>query len=87
MLQQSSTPNGNQDINQMYLVDLGRLASDADTQEDILEATQGLWSAIYERMEPNETLWVVAPNMFQGDGCDPWRWQWLTTPGKNQASS
>jgi len=65
MVQQSSIPDRKQDTNQMYLVDLGRLVSDADTQEDIHEATQGLWRAIYERMEPEETLWVVAPNTYQ----------------------
>lgn len=65
MVQQSSTPNGKQETNQMYLVDLGRLVSDAKSQADILKATQGLWGAIYERMEANETLWVIAPNTYR----------------------
>ncbi|ELY95712.1 hypothetical protein C482_16378 [Natrialba chahannaoensis JCM 10990] len=49
----------------MYLVDLGRVVSDADTQNDVLNATEGIWSAIYERMEPTETLWVIAPNAYR----------------------
>lgn len=49
----------------MYLVDLRRIVSDADTQEDVLTATAGLWEAIYTRMEPTETLWVVAPNAYR----------------------
>ncbi|MBZ6496571.1 DNA methyltransferase [Natrinema longum] len=49
----------------MYLVDLERVVSDADTQEDVLSATEGVWSAIYERMDPTETLWVVAPNAYR----------------------
>ncbi|SDQ62796.1 DNA methyltransferase [Natronobacterium texcoconense] len=52
----------------MYLVDLGRVVSDADTQGDVFNATDGIWSAIYERMNPTETLWVVAPNAYR-DGC------------------
>lgn len=49
----------------MYLLDLGRLVSEADTQADILEATRGVWGTLYERMEADETLWVVAPNTYQ----------------------
>jgi len=49
----------------MYLIDLSRVVSDADTQEEILNATEGLWSTIYDRMETTETLWVVAPNSYR----------------------
>lgn len=49
----------------MYLVNLARVVADADTQEDIFNETQGIWDAIYERMEPIETLWVVAPNAYR----------------------
>lgn len=65
MVQQSSTTERNESNNQMYLVDLSRVVSNADTQEDVLSETQGLWEAIYERMEPTETLWVVAPNAYR----------------------
>ena len=65
MVQQSSTSSGKQGNNQMYLVDLGKVVSDADTQGDVLDATEGIWSAIYERMDPTETLWVIAPNAYR----------------------
>ncbi|WP_230198716.1 DNA methyltransferase [Halopiger djelfimassiliensis] len=65
MVQQSSSPSRKRESNQMYLVDLGRVVSDADTQEDVLNATEGVWNAIYERMDPTETLWVVAPNAYR----------------------
>jgi hypothetical protein len=65
MVEQSSAIESNESNNQMYLVDLSRVVSHADTQEDVLTETQGLWGAIYERMEPTETLWVVAPNAYR----------------------
>jgi len=49
----------------MYLVDLGSAVSDADTREDVLDATDGVWSGICGRMDPTETLWVVAPNAYR----------------------
>ena len=49
----------------MYLVDLGEVVSDADTQKDALNATEGVWDAVYKRMEPTETLWVIAPNAYR----------------------
>jgi len=52
----------------MYLVDLTSVVSDADTREDVLDATDGVWSGIYGRMDPTETLWVVAPNAHR-NGC------------------
>jgi len=52
----------------MYLVDLTSVVSNADTREDVLDATDGVWSGIYGRMDPTETLWVVAPNAYR-NGC------------------
>lgn len=49
----------------MYLVDLSRLVSDSDTQDEIRESIQGLWDDLYQRMDPTETLWVVAPNDYR----------------------
>jgi hypothetical protein len=49
----------------MYFVDLRRVVSDADTQEDVLDAMVGLWSPLYERMDSEETLWVLAPNAYR----------------------
>ncbi len=51
----------------MYLVDLGKLVSDADNQEEVLHATEGIWKEIYERMDSTETLWVVAPNAYRNE--------------------
>lgn len=65
MVQQSSIPNRNEGHNQMYLVDLSRMVSASDTQEDVLNATEGLWGALYDRMDLTETLWVVAPNAYR----------------------
>lgn len=65
MVQQSSAPSDKIGTNQMYLVDLRRVMSDADTREDVLNATKGVWSTIYERMDPIEVLWVVAPNAYR----------------------
>jgi len=49
----------------MYLVDLSRIVSDADTQRSVLDETRGVWKGLYERMEPTESLWVVAPNDYR----------------------
>ncbi|EMA36355.1 hypothetical protein C446_11877 [Halobiforma nitratireducens JCM 10879] len=48
VVQQSSTTGGERETNQMSPVDLGRVVSDADTQEDVLGATEGIWSALSE---------------------------------------
>ena len=48
----------------MYLVDLSRVVSDADNQRSVLDETRGVWKGLYERMEPTESLWVVAPNDY-----------------------
>ncbi len=65
MVEQSSTPGGKQRNNQMYLVDVRDLISDADTHEDFIQATEGIWNEIYERMDSTETLWVIAPNEYR----------------------
>jgi hypothetical protein len=49
----------------MYLVDLSRVVADADARTDVLDVTRGLWETIHERMDPTETLWVVAPNAYR----------------------
>jgi len=51
--------------NQMHLVDLSRTVTGADSLEDVLDNTRGLWKAIYERMSTTETLWVIAPNDYR----------------------
>lgn len=38
----------------MYLVDLGRVVSEATSLVDVLEATDGVWAAIYEEMAPHD---------------------------------
>lgn len=49
----------------MYLVDLSRIVSEAETQSDVLDTTEGIWEPIFKQMEPTETLWVVAPNDYR----------------------
>jgi len=49
----------------MYLVDLSRLVTESDTQDEFLESTRGLWDELYQRTDPVETLWVVAPNDYR----------------------
>jgi len=49
----------------MYLVDLSRIVSESKSQEDVLEETRGIWQSLYDRMEPTETLWVIAPNEYR----------------------
>lgn len=65
MVQQSSTSEQKEEYNQMYLVDLSRVVSEADTHEEVLNKTRGLWQPIYKRMKSTETLWVFAPNEYQ----------------------
>jgi len=65
MVQQSSASADNQNSNQMYLVDLRPIVSEATTQEGVLDETWGIWQGLYERMEPEETLWVIAPNDYR----------------------
>ena len=65
MVQQSSASADNQNSNQMYLVDLRPIVSKATTQEGVLDETRGIWQGLYERMKPEETLWVIAPNDYR----------------------
>lgn len=65
MVQQSSAPEQKSEHNQMYLVDLGGVVAEANSQEEVLNTTRDLWAAIYKQMKPTETLWVVAPNEYQ----------------------
>jgi len=65
MVQQSSASADNQNSNQMYLVDLRPIVSGATTQEGVLDETRGIWQGLYERMEPEETLWVITPNDYR----------------------
>ena len=50
--------------NRMYLVNLTDVVSRSSSLDDILNETHGLWQSLYDRMESNETLWVIAPNNY-----------------------
>lgn len=60
----STTPSKSADTH-MYLVDLRERIGEADSLDDGLEATEGVWEAIYRRMDSTETLWVLAPNEYR----------------------
>lgn len=64
-MEESSTLSTDQFNDQMYIVDLRQKVSQADSLEDVLSETRGMWKAIYGRMRKNETLWVIAPNDYQ----------------------
>lgn len=64
-MKESSPPELECTGNQMYIVDLRGIVSDADSLDSVLDATRGLWEAIYDRMTADETLWVVAPNDYR----------------------
>lgn len=49
----------------MHIVDLGDLVADSETLEHALSESEGLWVSLYERMDPSETLWVIAPNDYR----------------------
>lgn len=49
----------------MYIVDLGDLIAESERLEGALAEFQGLWDSLYERMDPSETLWVIAPNDYR----------------------
>ena len=49
----------------MYLVDLRQIISEAETREDVLDQTRGVWKALYEQMEGTDSLWVIAPNDYK----------------------
>lgn len=65
MAKQSNTPIHKHEDSQMYLVDLSGAVKNAESQQDILDTTAGIWSGIYSKMESDETLWIVAPNTYQ----------------------
>ncbi len=71
MMEDSSTSNQEEIDNQMYLVDLRSDVSEADSLEDALNDTVGIWESIYERMELSETLWVVLSNEYRDGRCWP----------------
>lgn len=65
MVQQSSAPGIKGEQTQMYFFDLRDIVSKADTREEICSGTEGLWRAVYKRMNTTETLWVHAPNDYR----------------------
>lgn len=67
----SSTSGNERSDNQMYLVDLRDIVRGADSLEAALDETTGVWDGIYERMSPEETLWVLAANEYRGGRCWP----------------
>lgn len=60
----SNTIEATVSSNQMYLVDLHAIVSDADSCDDVMDATTGIWSWIYEEMDDVDT--VLDP--FSGSG-------------------
>jgi len=48
----------------MHIVDLNPLLTVATTLEEVLQHTEELWSAIYDEMSPDESLWVFVPNRY-----------------------
>ncbi len=55
----------------MYLVDLRSNVSEADSLEEALNDTEGIWESIYEKMELPEILWVVLSNEYRDGRCWP----------------
>lgn len=49
----------------MHIVDLRDLITESGTLKTALAESQGLWNSFYERMDPSETLWVIAPNDYR----------------------
>lgn len=49
----------------MYLVDLSDIVSQASSLDDALDETRGIWVSLYDQMDANETLWVIAPNDYR----------------------
>jgi hypothetical protein len=46
----------------MHLVDLLPLLDDAETTGQVIDRSRWIWSDIYDAMDPEDTLWVFAPN-------------------------
>ncbi len=49
----------------MHVVDISSKLA-ADSVGDLLGETSGYWDRIYEHMDASETLWVFAPNHYEG---------------------
>jgi len=64
-MKNSSPPTPEGTGKQMYLVDLTDVVLRASSIDDAIGATRGIWASLYERMNPEETLWVVAPNDYR----------------------
>jgi len=64
-MEESSTPEAEGSDNQMYLVDLSRTVTRANSLDDALSDTEGIWESIYDQMDADETLWVIAPNDYR----------------------
>jgi hypothetical protein len=65
MIEDSSNSETKDSSNQMYLFDIRRTVDRADTLEEALSETKGVWKSLYDRMNATETLWVVAPNDYR----------------------
>lgn len=70
MVENSSIKTSKYSDNQMYLVDLREIIRGANSLHDALDATEGVWESIYDRMDSAETLWVLAPSEY----CDRQMW-------------
>jgi hypothetical protein len=64
-MEESSTFGTEGSDNQMYIIDLRRTVSEAGSLDDMLIEMQGIWETIYDQMDADETLWVIAPNDYQ----------------------
>lgn len=65
MVENSSNKPSKSSNDQMYLVDLRGTIRDANSLDDALDATEGVWRSIYDRMGSTETLWVLASNEYR----------------------
>lgn len=65
VVQQSSSPPPNRHASQMYLVDLRSHVSDTDSRRELFTETAGVWETLCAQMDPEELLWVVAPNEYR----------------------
>lgn len=65
MVEESSTITRKTTLTEMYLMNLTPVIERRSSLDDVLEATDGLWSGIYNRMDSTDTFWVYAPNEYQ----------------------
>ena len=56
-------------VTHMHVVDLAPLTDDATSVYSFLQRTTQLWSKIDDEMEPEETLWIFVPNIYQEGVC------------------